>query len=65
MSALKQLQSYGQSPWLVYIQRSLVTGGGLPRPRSGAGETAGGCRRCGIDDARARCPWNRIRPSDG
>jgi transaldolase len=29
MNPLKQLQSYGQSPWLDYIQRSLLTGGGL------------------------------------
>ena len=31
MNPLQQLQSYGQSPWLDYIQRSLVTGGGLRR----------------------------------
>jgi len=31
MNPLKQLQSLGQAPWLDYIQRSLVTGGGLRR----------------------------------
>jgi hypothetical protein len=31
MNPLKQLQHYGQSPWLDFIQRSLVTGGGLQR----------------------------------
>jgi len=31
MNPLKQLEGYGQSPWLDYIQRSLLTGGGLRR----------------------------------
>jgi transaldolase len=31
MSSLKRLQDYGQSPWLDYIERSLVAGGGLRR----------------------------------
>ena len=31
MNPLKQLQHYGQSPSLDFIQRSLVTGGGLQR----------------------------------
>src|SRR5579862_2178808 len=33
MNPLKQLQEYGQSVWLDYIRRDLLTGGGLQRLR--------------------------------
>ena len=33
MNSLKQLQEYGQSIWLDYIRRDLLTGGGLKRLR--------------------------------
>src|SRR6185437_6189143 len=33
MNPLKQLQEYGQSVWLDYIRRDLLTGGGLKRLR--------------------------------